>query len=150
MYPKSRTAFWRKKVKAVNTSSGYPGARECRAEDTHTYPAAGNYMNQRLVRSLRECQAGCENTAINIIREPDCSARVKQASLLADCADICSFTAKCAARGSAFARQTASLCEDICEDCGAECAKFGDCTSKDCAGICECCAKECEKFTGVV
>lgn len=132
------------------SGGGYTDAKECREEDTHTYPIAGNYMNQQLVRAVRECEAGCGHMAANIMREPDCGARVKQAQLLADCADICSLTAKCAARGSGYARQIASICEDICEDLRAECAKFTDCASRDCAKICACCARECDSFTGVV
>lgn len=132
------------------SSGNNSDVKECRTEGTYTCFAAGNYMNQQLVRALNECQAGCEHMAINITREPDCTARIKQASLLADCAGICSLTAKCAARGSVYARQIASLCEDICGDCAAECLKFADCTSQDCAVICACCAKECDRFTEVV
>ncbi len=134
----------------MNLSIDYSGAPGCRTEYTHTYPVAGNYMNRQFVFTLRECQAGCEHAAINIIREPDRGQRFRQASMLADCADICSLTAKCAARGSAYARHIASLCEDICESCSAECAKFGDCMSQDCAETCGRCAKECDIFTGVV
>lgn len=134
----------------MNISGVYYDAQECRTGSTKTSFKAGNYMNQQLTRALRECEAGCEHTALYIMREPDCGARAKQASLLADCAGICSLTAKCASRGSVYTRQIASLCEDICEDCGAECARFGDSMSQDCARICVCCAKECDKFTVVI
>lgn len=120
---------------------------ECRTEDTYT---EGNYMNRQLVRTVRECQADCEHMAIYIMRESDYRSRIKQASLLADCADICCLTAKCAARGSVYARQITSLCEDVCQDCAAECARFADCMSQGCADICARCAKECDSFTGVL
>jgi hypothetical protein len=123
-------------------------AQECRTDDTCF--AAGNYMNRQLVLTIRECQAECEHMAIYIMREPDYRARIKQASLLADCADICSLAAKCAARGSVYARQIASLCEDACEDCRVECERFKDCMSQDCALTCARCAKECDRFTSVI
>lgn len=128
-------------------SGSYLETRRC-ADDTCF--AEGNYMNRELVRAVSECRAGCEHMAVYIMREPDYRARIKQASLLSDCAEVCSLTAKCAARGSVYARQIASLCEDICEDCGAECARFNDAMSRDCASICACCAQECEKFTAAV
>lgn len=121
---------------------------QCRMD--YTCFAEGNYMNRELVCAVNECLAGCGHLSVYIMREPDCRARVKQASLLADCAEICSLTARCAARGSVYARQIASLCEDICVDCKDECARFGDAMSQDCANICACCAKECEKFTAAV
>ena len=117
---------------------------------SYTYFPAANYMNQQFVRAVCECEADCGHTAAYIIREADVKARLKQASLLADCADICSLAAKYAARGSAFARQAASICADVCENCANECAKFADGVSQDCARICLRCANECDKFTGAI
>lgn len=132
----------------MNKDGGGIEGRET-ADTVSCFPA-GNYMNQQFVRTACECEADCVYMAGYIMREAGIKARVKLQPLLADCADICSLAAKYAARGSAYARQAAALCEDICENCANECAKSEDGISQDCARICLRCARSCEDFTGAI
>lgn len=113
------------------------------------YPMAGHFMNERLVKTIQNCEATCEHMTNHVKMLSDYQMRIRQAMLLRDCADICGLTAKFAARGSMFARQTAALCACICENCGAECARFPDQMSQNCSRICLHCARECRAFAGV-
>ncbi|MFZ5985650.1 MAG: four-helix bundle copper-binding protein [Bacillota bacterium] len=113
------------------------------------YPTAGHYMNERLVKTIQDCEATCEHMTNYLKKMPDFQMRVNQAVLLRDCADICGLTAKFVARGAVFARQTTALCACICEACGTECARFPDQMSQNCARVCMHCARECRAFAGM-
>ena len=113
------------------------------------YPTGGHYMNERLVKTIQDCEATCEHMTNHLKMLPNFQMRVKQAMLLRDCADICGLTAKFIARGAIFSKQAASLCACICEVCGAECARFPDQMSQNCACVCMHCARECRAFAGM-
>ncbi len=57
-----------------------------------------------LLHTLHHCEATCEHMTTILKRMPDLQARVRLLQLLRDCADICSLTAKCIARHSAFSK----------------------------------------------
>jgi hypothetical protein len=113
------------------------------------YPVAGMYLNERLVKTIQDCEANCEHMTNYLKRLQDFHMRTRQAVLLRDCADICGLTAKFVARGALFARQSAQLCACICETCGIECARFPDQMSQHCARVCLNCARECAAFAGM-
>jgi hypothetical protein len=102
-----------------------------------------------IVDTIQECEAICESMTDMIKKERNVEARLRQLSLLRDCADICSLTAKFIARCSEFAKEIAVLCALICKECGEECLKYPDRASQECAKICLKCAKECKEFAGI-
>lgn len=99
-----------------------------------------------LLHTLHHCEATCEHMTTFMKRMPDLQARVRLLQLLRDCADICSLTAKCIARHSAFSKAIATLCASICEVCGNECLRFPDPESQNCGQMCLNCARECQAF----
>lgn len=108
---------------------------------------SGHFMNQAFVETLQECESTCEHMTHHLkMMEEDYRARITQAMLLRDCADICDLTAKYAAKDSIFAKNAASLCAYICVMCGNECARFPDRMSQHCAMVCFNCAKHCTAF----
>ena len=101
----------------------------------------------KLLKTLQECAAICENMTTMVLKKPDLNLRVNQLRLLQDCADICDLTEDYVARQSHFSRAIADDCANICDVCGTECARFPDMESQSCAQICFQCADECRKFT---
>ncbi|MEI6100586.1 MAG: hypothetical protein WCP73_02000 [Eubacteriales bacterium] len=116
------------------------------AGDLRSTESGSRYMNMHLVQTIHDCEASCEHMTHHIKMQPDFQARMSQATILRECADICCLTAKILARGAADEKQTAQLCVKICRVCGLECAKFSDRMSQECSKTCLNCAKECGDF----
>lgn len=107
----------------------------------------GHFKNEDLVIMIQDCEAICEHMTHHLKMMPNESeARVMQAILLRDCADICALTAKYVARDSDFAGYAASLCAQVCILCANECSKFNDEMSQHCAVVCYECARHCNDF----
>ena len=109
-------------------------------------PESGHVPSSRLVDVIQDCEAICEYTGDAILRSQYAPQRREQLSLLKDCADICTLTAKYVARCSEFAMSTAALCAEICEICGNHCLMHPDELSQRCGQICLHCARECRAF----
>ncbi|SFL58827.1 hypothetical protein SAMN04487943_102342 [Gracilibacillus orientalis] len=99
-----------------------------------------------VLEAVQHCEATCEYTEHSILQMEGSSHRSEQLSLLRDCADICTLTAKYLARCSYFAKSIASLCAQICEVCGNHCLRHPDEISQRCGQICLHCAQVCQKF----
>jgi hypothetical protein len=104
------------------------------------------HQHESLINTIQHCEMTCEHMTMMLKHKADINARVKQLSLLHDCADICTLTAKYISRMSSFSKATANLCAQICEVCGNECARFADAESQHCAQVCHHCARECRNF----
>ncbi len=115
-------------------------------EDMYRNNMKHNDMHEKLLNTIQDCEAICEEMTTMLKRKSDGYMRVMQLQLLRDCADICGLTAKYIARYSVFSKCTANLCGYICEVCGSECAKFNDVESQHCARVCMSCGKMCREF----
>ncbi len=102
--------------------------------------------HDKLLKTIQGCEDTCEMMTTYVKNRSDIKSRIRQLSLLGDCADICGLTAKCIARKSEFSKDIADLCAHICETCGMECSRFSDPESQNCAKICLHCAKECREY----
>jgi hypothetical protein len=109
---------------------------------------SGHYMHKELVKTIQDCEATCEHMTHHLKKHEadEYRMRVNQATLLRDCADICTITAKYVARDSIFAENMAALCAEVCICCGNECVKFHDEMSQHCAMVCFHCGRECSDF----
>lgn len=101
----------------------------------------------KLLKTLQECGAVCDNMTTMVLTKPDLQFRTNQLQLLRDCANICDTTENFVARNSPFAKTIADECAYICETCGTECSRFPDMESQRCAQICFKCVDECRQYT---
>lgn len=102
--------------------------------------------SQMVLPVVQHCEVVCEYTHTVILGRQDVHMRTQQLQLLRDCADVCTLTAKLIARCSAFAREMAALCAQVCEVCGNHCLRHQDQDSQYCGRVCCHCAEVCRAF----
>jgi len=110
-----------------------------------THEQRSHLPHYKLLRTLQECKATCDNTTTMILSKPDLQFRTNQLRLLRDCVDMCDLTEKLVARHSPFTKRILSECAYVCDACANECLKFPDMESQRCAQICLKCAEECRQ-----
>lgn len=121
---------------------GYPGTMYPQYESTGSSDGMSHH-HKNLLKTVQDCKTTCEAMTAIISGKHDFHMRRRQLTLLHDCTDICTLTAKCIARRSMFSRNLANFCAFICEICGFECMLFSDLESQNCACVCIACAREC-------
>ena len=119
------------------------------SQNTSTYHYYPMNTYERVLKTVQNCEAVCENTFTAVLGMQDVHTRSHQLQLLRDCADICTLTAKYIARCSMFAGSLAGLCAEICEICGRHCLMHHDPQSQYCGRVCLDCARECRGFAGM-
>lgn len=107
-------------------------------------------MDQRQFQSCIEacdaCASACDRCELACLQEPDVSAMARCIALDIDCAALCRLAAGFMARGSEMTDAICLACQETCEACGDECAKYPVSHCQECARACQRCADECGRM----
>jgi hypothetical protein len=79
--------------------------------------------NQKLIETLGDCIAECNNCIISCLNEPNVKMLAHCIKMNMDCVEICKVTLSFVSRDSEHAFQLRDECEEICRCCANECSK---------------------------
>ena len=95
------------------------------------------------IEACDRCADACDHCVAACLQEDDVKAMARCVALDIDCAAICRLTAAMMARDSEHAMPIATVCAELCEDCGKECGRHAMAHCQACAEACNRCAKAC-------
>lgn len=115
--------------------------------DSHPTPPRANPQLASFVAELQNCAATCNTCADACLSEDDVRMLAKCIGLNADCADVCTTTARLAGRVGhhqhAVMRHQVEACQEICRLCAEECERHEHAHCKVCAESCRACEAMC-------
>ena len=122
------------------------------AEMIKSHPDVAGHLNEPLVLAVRHamfCASICTSCADACLAEDDPKMMRQCIRFNLDCADVCTMTARVAARRTAsdeaLIQSALRLCIESCERCAEECAKHDNDHCRRCAEMCRECAEDCRK-----
>ena len=114
----------------------------------HTVTHRRNDAMQQCVDACTHCAAVCSETTSHCLEKGGNHAEAAHITLMLDCADVCSLSARLMTRGSTHEADLCRVCATICRDCAESCASVtpSDEMMTRCADICRECADECARM----
>jgi len=100
----------------------------------------------KLIESLKNCDAACNNCAISSLDEEDSKVMSGCIKLNLHCSDVCHLALRLVSRDSNHAVSALKLCINICADCATECEKYKYDQCQLSAEACRRCETHCSNY----
>ena len=101
------------------------------------------------IDECNSCASICLETITHCLTKGGKHAEASHISMLQDCADICTTSARFMLRGSELNPRICAVCAEVCDTCAKSCDSVGpEDFMKRCADACRSCADRCRKMAG--
>ncbi|HYC87030.1 MAG TPA: four-helix bundle copper-binding protein [Chryseosolibacter sp.] len=98
---------------------------------------------QSCIEACVECAKECNHCAAECLKEDNPQFMAHCIELNRECAIVCFSAAQLMSIGGMHASLLCSKCEEICDACAFECARYDNDHCQRCADACRRCAAEC-------